>query len=147
MLNGRLQNPVSKGALRTGALAIAIGAFVQVAFVQAAAADELQPFRNVGDGYRAVKVITSYDLHPETKTMDIVAKEPNDPSFTRDVLATLAARTVHEICANRTLRAGWTIRIFLPGESAPVSQCRTGAPSGHLQRQGSLAGPLKNGES
>ncbi len=75
-----------KARCRAGALAIAIGAFVQIAFVQAAAADELQPFRNVGDGYRAVKVITSYDLHPETKTMDIVAKEPNDPSFSRDVL-------------------------------------------------------------
>jgi hypothetical protein len=146
MPNGRLQIPVSRGALRAGAWTVTIGAFLQIAFVQAAAADELQPFRNVGDGYRAVKVITSYDLHPETKTMDIVAKEPNDPSFSHDVMASLAARTVHEICANRTLRAGWTIRIFLPGESAPVSQCRTGAPAGHLQRQGSLAGPRKNAE-
>ncbi len=140
MPNGRFENPVSKDALRAGAMAFAIGAFVQIAFVRAAAADELQPFRNIGDGYRAVKVITSYDLHPETKTMDVVAKEPNDPSFSHDVMASLAARTVHEICANRTLRPGWTIRIFLPGESAPVSQCRVGAPSGHLQRHASLAG-------
>lgn len=109
-------------------------------WASAANADELQAFRNVGDGYRAVKVITSYELHPETKTMDLTAKEPNDPSFSRDLMASLATRTVHEICANRTLRPGWTIRIFLPGESSPASLCRTGAPGGHMQRQGNLTG-------
>ena len=105
------------------------------ALTSAARADELQAFRNVGDGYRAVKVITSYELHPETKTMDLVAKSPNDPSFSRDLLASLATRTVHEVCANHTLKPGWTIRIFLPGESAPASLCRTGAPSGHVQKR------------
>lgn len=109
-------------------------------FASAARADELQAFRNVGDGYKAVKVITGYELHPETKTMDLTAKSPNDPSFSRELLASLAARTVHEVCANHTLKPGWTIRIFLPGESTPASLCRTGAPAGHVQKHASLSG-------
>jgi hypothetical protein len=140
MLNVRLGNPLSKGARSVAAATFALGAFIPLA-----QAEDLQPFRNVGDGYRAVKVITSYDLHADTKTMDIVAKEPNDPSFSRDLLASLATRTVHEICANHALRPGWTIRIFLPNESSPVSQCRTGAPNGHVQqRKTSLTAPGKS---
>jgi hypothetical protein len=117
------------------------GAVAAIAVLSSAArADELQAFRNVGDGYKAVKVITSYELHPDTKTMDLIAKSPNDPSFSRDLLASLAGRTVHEICANHTLKPGWTIRIFLAGESAPASLCRTGAASGHVQKRSSLSG-------
>lgn len=92
-----------------------------------ASADELQPFRNVGDGYKAVQIITGYQLNAANRTMDLIAKEPNDPSLSRSVRIELAGRVAHDICANRTLRGGWTVRMFLAGETDPAVTCRTGA--------------------
>ncbi|MGO9134231.1 MAG: hypothetical protein ACLP8A_09325 [Methylovirgula sp.] len=95
--------------------------------VFAAHADDLQPFRNVGDGYKSVKVITKYDVNGATHTMDLTAAEPNDASISRSMRVEIATQTVREICANHVLRGGWTIRIFLPGESAPAASCKTGS--------------------
>ncbi len=116
----------AKAAL--SALALATCGFVSIAF-----ADDLQSFRNVGDGYKAVKIITRYEIHADKKTMDLFAKEPNDPSLSREVRVRLAGQTARDICANRTLKAGWTVRMFLPDESSPAVSCRTGAARGHAR--------------
>jgi hypothetical protein len=102
----------------------------------ASRADDLQPLRNVGDGYKAVKIITRYEINAATKTMDLTATAPNDPSLSQDVRRQLAGQTARDICANRTIGPGWTIRIFIPGDSAPAASCKTGAPHGAVRRQG-----------
>lgn len=124
------------GALTKSILALAVCFLAAGGGSRLAFADELQPLRNVGDGYKAVRVITHYDLNAADKTMDLYASAPNDPSITQEMRRQLAAQTVHEICGNRVIRAGWTIRIFLPGETAPAASCRAGAPHGVLHRQG-----------
>jgi hypothetical protein len=93
----------------------------------AARADELQALRNVGDGYKAVRVITHYEIHAGKRSFDLTAAEPSVPTTSKAVEKQLAGETAREICANRAIGAGWTVRMFLPGETTPAASCRTGA--------------------
>lgn len=111
--------------MRTAMLVLAVAA---AGLAEGARAqDALQPLRNVGDGYKSVRVISKYDLNPETRTMDLVAADPNDNSISRETRVDIATQTVHEICANRVIPGGWTIRIFLPGDPNPVASCKAGS--------------------
>lgn len=122
----------------TGFRAAGMGGLLVLAMAAAAVASgakaddfDLQPLRNVGDGYKSVNIITKYDLHPETHTMDLTAAEPNDSSISHDTRVDIATQVVHEICANRVIPRGWTIRISLPGDAAPAASCTAGgAPAG-----------------
>lgn len=107
----------------------AIGALVLAIWGSSAIAraDELQALRNVGDGYKAVRVITRYEIHADKRSFDLTAAEPSTPTTSKAVEKQLAGETAHEICANRVLRAGWTVHMFLPGDATPAASCRTGA--------------------
>lgn len=118
---------------RSVRVAIAALAFATCGFASVAWADDLQPLRNVGDGYKSVKVITRYEIHAAGRTMDLVAATPSDPSLSKDVERELAGQTAREICANGTIKAIWTVRIFLPGETSPAASCRTGAQHGRAK--------------
>ncbi len=104
-------------------LALAAAGFVSGAKAQA---DDLQPLRNVGDGYKSVHIISKYDIHPETHSFDLTAMEPDDNSISRNTRVDIATQVVHEICANRVIPRGWTIRMFLPGEAEPAASCSAG---------------------
>lgn len=115
---------------RSAKVAIAALAFATCGFASVARADDIQPLRNVGDGYKSVKVITHYEINAASRTMDLIAATPSNLSLSKDVERELAGQTAREICANGTIKAIWTVRIFLAGESSPAASCRTGAHHG-----------------
>lgn len=106
---------------------VAIGAglvFSMCGLVNAARADEIATLHHVGDGYQSVRVITRYEIHANHRFFDLFAAEPRVPTTSKKVERELAGQTVRQICAGGRVAASWTVRIFLPGESAPAASCR-----------------------
>jgi hypothetical protein len=127
----------SVGSLAAGGAALLVLAMMAAAgFVSGAKAQaddpDLQPLRNVGDGYKSVHVISKYDIHPETHSFDLTAMEPNDNSIGRQTRVDIATQVAQEICENHVIPRGWTIHMFLPGETEPAATCNAGgAPPAH----------------
>lgn len=113
---------------------MAVGLLVSLGgVVKAASAGEIQMLHNIGDGYQSVAVITHYEIKPEKRLFDLTAAEPHDSSISRATKAEIAAKTVHDICSGGKIRGGWTVRIFLPGESSPAASCGTGGRPRHAR--------------
>lgn len=113
---------------------VAIGAglvFSMCGLPNAARADEIATLHHIGDGYQSVRVITKYEIHADRRYFDLFAAEPRVPTASKNVQRKLAAGTVHDICSGGRVSGSWTVRIFLPGESAPVASCRGGG--GHVR--------------
>lgn len=120
------KNSVGSFAVGRAALLVLAMAAAGVASGARAQEDDLQPLRNVGDGYKSVHIVEKYDIHPETHQFDLTAMEPNDSSIGHDTRVDIATQVVHEICANRVIPRGWTVRIFLPGDAEPAASCSAG---------------------
>jgi hypothetical protein len=97
------------------------------ALANTACADDMRAIGNIGDANKSVGVITHYDIHPDTKTLDLVAATPRTSAISPDVERLLAVQLAHQICAEGAVSASWTVRMFLPGESSPAGSCRFGA--------------------
>lgn len=95
--------------------------------VNAARADDMRAIGNIGDANKSVGVITHYDIHPDTKTLDLIAATPRTSAISPEVERQLAVQLAHQICAEGAVSASWTVRMFLPGESSPAGSCRFGA--------------------
>lgn len=93
----------------------------------------IETLHHIGDGYQSVRVITHYEIHADHRTFDLFAAEPAVPATSRAAERELAARTVHQICSGGRVGGGWTVRIFLPGDTSPAASCRPGGAqkSGH----------------
>lgn len=109
-------------------------AFAVCGVASLAHADDLQMIRNIGDGYKSVRVITRYEIHPDTKSFDLYAAEPAVPTGSKAIEAEIAGQTAQEICTGGRMTPGWTVRIFLPGNSVPATSCRAGGRS-HSHRR------------
>lgn len=132
----------SKGSRAAGGVGLLVLAFAASGILSGALAqdvDALQPLRNVGDGYKSVHVISKYDIHPETHQFDLTAMEPNDNSISRQTRVDIATQVVQEICANRVIPRGWTVRIFLPGDAEPASSCSAGGAPAPAHKPGHKA--------
>jgi hypothetical protein len=108
------------------ALAAAL-TFLACNFAPLARADDTRVLGNIGDANKSVGLITHYDIHAETKTLDLVAATPRNSTISPNVEKQLAGQLVHQICAEGEVSANWTARIFMPGESSPAASCRFGA--------------------
>lgn len=91
-----------------------------------ARADDIKALGNIGDANKSVGVITHYDIHAETKSLDLVAAAPPNAGLSPKVERELAVELVHQICAEGAVSGRWSARMFLPGESSPVATCRFG---------------------
>jgi hypothetical protein len=98
------------------------------ALVSGAHADALRILGNLGDAHKAVGLITKYDINPDAHALDVVAAVPSASPVSRDEERQLAGDTAREICGEGTAAgvSGWTVRIFMPGETTPASACRIG---------------------
>jgi hypothetical protein len=103
--------------------------FLVSTFISGACADDIVALRNIGDAYKSVKVITHYEIHADTKSLDLVAAIPKQTSLSKNVQRELVGQTARQICANRIIKTVWTVRIFLLGESTPAASCTTGTPA------------------
>lgn len=108
-------------------------AFSICCLASAAHADDLQMIRNIGDGYKSVKVISRYEIHADSKSFDLFAAVPSTSRASREVERQLAGQTIHQICSGGRMKVGWTVRIFLPDESSPIASCRPGESHGQAQ--------------
>jgi hypothetical protein len=119
---------------RLPAAAMGLGAaFMLFGAAAPASADEVQMLHNIGDGYQSVHVITHYEINTSKRTFDLTAAEPADSSLTRATKVELVGETVHEICSGGRVGGGWTVRIFLPGETSPAASCRAGGRQRHAR--------------
>jgi hypothetical protein len=106
--------------LRPGRLAMT-AALVFCAASQAQAAASLQMMGNIGDANKASGLIRHYTLDGNQRTIDAVAAAPS--GIGDDVIRKVTVETAHDICADRR-GAGWTLRMFLPDQTAPIVTCR-----------------------
>lgn len=106
------------------AAVIVVLAFSGSAFLTAARADAVKMLGNIGDANKASGLITHYSIHPETHSLDVIAATPLW-GVNEKVIRQVAVETAHDICANGRV-GGWTLRMFLPGESMPITTCRFG---------------------
>jgi hypothetical protein len=107
--------------LRPDRLAM-IAAFGLCAASQAQAAASPQMMGNIGDANKASGLIRHYTLDGSKRTIDAVAAVPSG-GIGDDVIRKVTVETAHDICADRR-GAGWTLRVFLPGQSDPIATCR-----------------------
>jgi hypothetical protein len=106
------------GSCKTAATALA---FALGAALPASAAASLQIMGDIGDANKASGLLRHYTLHAETRVMDATAAVPN--GISADVIRKVTIETAHGICAD-SRGAGWTLRFFLPDQSAPIATCR-----------------------
>ena len=115
--------------IRAAKAAITVAMLVSLGGVATtASADEIQMLRNIGDGYQSVQVITHYEINTDKRLFDLTAAVPHDSRISRATNAEIAGETVHAICSSGKIGGAWTVRIFLPGETAPAASCK---PGGH----------------
>jgi hypothetical protein len=88
---------------------------------QAQAAASAQMIGNIGDANKASGLIRHYTLDTDRRTIDAVAAVPS--GISDDVIRKVTVETAHDICADRR-GAGWTLRVFLPDQTAPIVTCR-----------------------
>jgi hypothetical protein len=103
-------------------LAAAAAVFGLCAVSQAQAAASLQMMGNIGDANKASGLIRHYTLDGDKRTIDAVAAVPNG-GVSEDVIRKVTVETAHDICADPR-GAGWTLRVFLPDQTAPIATCR-----------------------
>jgi hypothetical protein len=97
-------------------------AFGLCAISQAQAAASTQMMGNIGDANKASGLIRHYTLDGGHRTIDAVAAVPNG-GISDDVIRKVTVETAHDICADPR-GAGWTLRVFLPDQTAPIATCR-----------------------
>jgi hypothetical protein len=107
------------GADRLAAAAVAFGL---CAASQAQAAASTQMMGNIGDANKASGLIRHYTLDAERRTIDAVAAVPNG-GVSDEIIRKVTVETAHDICADPR-GAGWTLRVFLPDQTAPIATCR-----------------------
>jgi hypothetical protein len=123
MLKIESANPSSwSGKLATLAFASICG------WATLARADDMRILGNLGDAHKAVGLITHYNINADARSLDLFAAIPSVSSVSRDVERRLAGDTAREICGEGTAEgvSGWTVRIFMPGETTPAGACRMG---------------------
>lgn len=105
------------------ALALAAAALTDVAH-----ADPMRILGTLGDAHKSVGLITRYDINTAAHSLDVVAAVPSASPVSRDVERRLASDTAREICGEGTAAglSGWSVRIFMPGETTPAGACRMG---------------------
>jgi hypothetical protein len=113
----------SSQSAKVAAVALALSA---CGLANVARADDMRALGNIGDANKSVGVIAHYDIHAETKTLDLVAATPRTSTISPNVERQLAVQLVHQICAEGAVSASWTVRMFMPGESSPAATCRFG---------------------
>jgi hypothetical protein len=91
-------------------------------------ADVLRILGNLGDAHKSVGLITKYDIDAHAHALDVIAAVPSVSPVSRDEERQLAGDTAREICGEGTAAgvSGWTVRIFMPGETTPAGACRMG---------------------
>lgn len=99
-----------------GGLALVLGA-TSPAF----AAASVTTMGNIGDANKASRLIQHYTLDESKRVMDATAAEPG--GISEDVIRKVTIETAHGICADPR-GAGWTLRVFLPNHSEPLTTCR-----------------------
>jgi hypothetical protein len=111
------------GLAKIAVLAVAAGALISVAH-----ADPMRILGTLGDAHKSVGLITHYDINTGAHSLDVVAAVPSASPVGRDVERQLASDTAREICGEGTAAglSGWSVRIFMPGETAPAGTCRMG---------------------
>ena len=109
-------------------LALAVFAFAAFGLANSAHADALRILGNLGDAHKSVGLITKYDIDPGAHALDVVAAVPSASPVSRDEERQIAGDTAREICGEGTAAgvSGWTVRIFMPGETTPAGACRMG---------------------
>jgi hypothetical protein len=103
-------------------LAGGLGALMLVAAQPAFAAASVETMGNIGDANKASGLIRRYTLHADTRVIEAVAAVPSE-GVSLDVVRKVTVETAHDICADPR-GAGWTLRLFLPDQSAPIATCR-----------------------
>ncbi len=98
------------------ALSLALGAASP-----AYAAASLTTMGNIGDANKASRLIQHYTLDESKRVMEATATEPD--GISEDVIRKVTIETAHGICADPR-GAGWTLRVFLPNQSEPITTCR-----------------------
>ncbi|MFZ0559901.1 MAG: hypothetical protein WAN31_04180 [Methylovirgula sp.] len=113
---------------RPGSVRIAILALAAGALTNAAHADPMRILGTLGDAHKSVGLITHYDINTSAHSLDVVAAVPSVSPVSRDVQRQLADDTAREICGEGTAAgvSGWSVRIFMPGETTPAGTCRMG---------------------
>ncbi|MGH6817413.1 MAG: hypothetical protein ACREC1_01415 [Methylovirgula sp.] len=111
------------GLVRIAVLALAAGVLTTVAH-----ADPMRILGTLGDAHKSVGLITHYDINTSAHSLDVVAAVPSVSPVSKDVERKLADDTAREICGEGTAAglSGWSVRIFMPGETKPTGTCRMG---------------------
>jgi hypothetical protein len=97
-------------------------ALILASATAAVAAASLTTMGNIGDANKASGLIRHYTLHGDTRVIEAVAAVP-EGGVSDEVVRKVTVETAHDICADPR-GAGWTLRLFLPDQSAPVATCR-----------------------
>jgi hypothetical protein len=110
-------------SVKIAALILAVGALVDVAH-----ADPMRSLDTLGNAHKSVGLITHYDINTAAHSLDVVAAVPSASPVSRDVERQLASDTAREMCGEGTAEglSGWSVRIFMPGETTPAGTCRMG---------------------
>lgn len=91
-------------------------------------ADQLHAVDTIGNAHKSVGLLSHYTVNAETHSLDVIAAVPAVSTLSKDVERKLAGDTAREMCGEGTAQgiSGWTVRMFMPGESTPASTCRMG---------------------
>ncbi|HLH11186.1 MAG TPA: hypothetical protein VKV77_04810 [Methylovirgula sp.] len=94
----------------------------------AARADDLRVLGNIGDAHKASGLISGYHIDEDSRTLNVTAAVPSVAVVSRSVERQLANQTARQMCGEGTADrvSGWTVRIFMPGESTPAGTCHIG---------------------
>ncbi len=123
-----MRKAVCPFALRSGPAGIAVLALAMSALIDVAHADPMRILGTLGDAHKSVGLITHYDINTSAHSLDVVAAVPSASPVSKDVERQLASDTAREICGEGTADglSGWSVRIFMPGETTPAGTCRMG---------------------
>ena len=88
---------------------------------QAHAAASTQMMGNIGDANKASRLIHHYTLDGDRRRS--TPWPPPNGGVSDDVIRKVTIETAHDICADPR-GAGWTLRVFLPDQTAPIATCR-----------------------
>jgi hypothetical protein len=112
--------------LRPAKVAVLVMVFSMCGLANLARADDIRTLGNIGDANKAVRLITKYTINTDTRSLDLIAATPSVSSLSKEQERQIAADTARQICAEAAVSGSWTVRIFMPGDSAPAGSCRTG---------------------